>query len=141
MTVEYRILYNNFAAIARELPRAASRIVRETAAEMVTDIQAGMQGPHSGRVYGDHVASAPGEMPAVDTGNLIGSLAIEGDSNSTQATVYVTPEYAVALEVGSPQNGIEPRPFMAPAAERATPEFQRKMAHLEDELRRGNLNR
>lgn len=141
MTVEYRMLYNNFAAIARELPRAASRIVRETAAEIVLDIQNGMTSGHSGEVYGNHQASAPGEMPAVDIGNLIGSLAFEGAPGGTKATVYVTPEYGAYLETGAPNAGIAPRPFMGPAAERATPEFVRKMSHLEDELARGNIHR
>lgn len=139
MTVEYRILFNNFAALAQAFPRAASKIVREAAVEMVADIQQGMTSPHNGRVYTrkgrEHVASAPGEMPAVDEGELIGSLAFEAQPGSTEAVVYVTPEYAPYLETGAPNAGIEPRPFMAPAAERAQPGFQAKLRNLEEFLR------
>lgn len=140
MTVEYHIRYNNFGALARALPGVASRIVRETGLGMVADISAGMSGPHSGEVYGGHVASAPGEMPAVDTGNLLGSLAMEGEPGDTRVTVYVTPESGAYLEVGAPNAGIEPRPFMAPAAARAAPEFVRRLGELEQELGRGTAH-
>lgn len=141
MTIEYRILYNDFARIAAQLPKVASRIVRETAAAMVLEIQDGMTGVHSGEIYGRHQASAPGEMPAVDLAALIGSLAVEASPTSTQAIVYVTPEYGAYLEVGAPNAGIAPRPFMAPASERVTPDFMAKMNRLEAELARGNTHR
>lgn len=37
----------------------------------------GMTGPHSGRMYGSHQASAPGEFPANHKGPLLASIASE----------------------------------------------------------------
>lgn len=58
---------------------------------------------HSGRTYGEHRASAPGETPAVDTGILVNSINTELVSSSdTHATAQVGTgvEYAEALEFG-----------------------------------------
>jgi len=70
--------------------------------------------------YRVHRASAPGEAPATDTGNLgnsIGSRMI----GKTEGEVTVTAEYAAALELGSPH--IAPRPFFAPAVKAEWPGF------------------
>lgn len=135
MTIVVQLTSNRFGEIARALPRAASAVVRATAEAIVADIQQGMTGPHSGRLYGDHQASAPGEMPAVDISNLITGLQMEGEPGETEATVYVTAEAAVHLEYGAPLAHLEPRPFMTPAAERARPAFVRGMERLEPLLR------
>lgn len=135
MTMVVQLIDNRFADIARALPRAASVVVRATAYAIQADIQRGMTGPHAGRLYGDHQASAPGEMPAVDTANLITGLQVEAAAGSTEATVYVTAEYAAPLEYGSPARGLAPRPYMTPAAERARPSFVRGLERLEPLLR------
>jgi HK97 gp10 family phage protein len=71
---------------------------------------------HSGRMYGRHRASAPGETPAVETGNLVNSintqLASSSDTNAT-AEVGTGVEYAEFLEFGTSR--MEARPFMRPA--------------------------
>lgn len=67
-----------------------------------------------GRQYGNHVASAPGEAPAVDFGALMNSVQSELENNET-AVVGTNMEYALPLELGTAH--IEPRPFMRPAAD------------------------
>ena len=78
--------------------------------------------PGSGRIYGRHQASAPGDPPAPDTGTLRASIGHE----QTGDTVRVGSSLAQAgtLEFGTVRAGrgrrtvIEPRPFMRPALAR-----------------------
>jgi HK97 gp10 family phage protein len=86
----------------------------------------------SGREYTrgnkTHVASAPGESPAVDTGALLNSIHSElGDVTSTRATAVcgTNMEYALPLEEGTAK--MAARPFMRPGAERAKPDIENAM--------------
>jgi len=93
-----------------------------------------MTGGRSGRVYiragRIHHASAPGEPPAIDTGNLINSIQVE--PTRTGAVVYSTSEYAPHLEFGTVKMGA--RPFFQPAVEREAPQFERDLANLESQI-------
>lgn len=129
---------NRLPELARRLPRAVAEIVETSAKAIETDVKVGMAAAKSGRVYdvggvAPHQASAPGEMPAVDTGALINSIQTEMEG-PTMAVVYTNQEYAIHLEYGAPAAGIAPRPFFIPAAERERPHFQRAMADLEQRL-------
>lgn len=72
--------------------------------------------PKSGREYkrsgGVHRASAPGEAPGVDTGNLQNSIQVEFPS-PIKGVLSIGAEYAQFLEEGTDR--IAPRPFVAPA--------------------------
>lgn len=61
--------------------------------------QKGLAGSHSGRRYGSHVASAPGEYPASDSGGLAGSASMRADENSVELMADVP--YAVFLRYGT----------------------------------------
>lgn len=82
------------------------------------------RGPKTGRVYGDHQASAPGEAPASDTGNLARNIRLKADKDKGVVEVIAKTPYAKHLEFGTagdPSTGrmpMEPRPFMAPAFNR-----------------------
>lgn len=130
-----RVVMNRLPQMANALREAASQVVRQTAFAIESDISFGMTAPHSGRVYGNHQASAPGEMPAVDTSTLLGSLQVDAKPGETTASVYVTPEYALYLEYGAPGAGLAPRPFMEPAAEGRRREFVRLLSGLEERMR------
>lgn len=125
-----RITMNNFNAIARALPREVGEIVEETVIDIDTNIATGMAASHSGAWYGGHQASAPGEMPAIDTGALVNS--IQTLVRGTEGAVYTNQEYAPHLEYGTVN--MAARPFMTPAAERARGPFLRKMSNLESRL-------
>lgn len=81
--------------------------------------QAILRGPKSGNVYArgkkDHIASAPGEAPANDTGNLQRSITVVAAQPGTVATaqVNVSAEYGQHLEFGT--INMAPRPFLQPA--------------------------
>jgi HK97 gp10 family phage protein len=90
--------------------RKAAYIVAGTAKQLI------QRGPKTGRTYGKHTASAPGEPPASDTGNLVSSITVE-EINDGQVNVICRAPYAAVLELGTDDGTtIEERPFMRPAA-------------------------
>jgi len=105
-------------AVARGTTRAAM-LVQGDARRRV------MKGPKSGRRYGKHRASAPGQSPANDTGNLARSISVVAAAPAVEAVAYVQArtDYAAALEFGTLRAGrgrgtvIEARPFLRPAME------------------------
>lgn len=90
--------------------------------------------PGSGRVYTrrgvEHQASAPGEPPAVDTGvyraswHVRTTAGIVGDVMGRE--VYTQQERAEALEFGTLDGHIRPRPHAGPAAEFGAREFRKQ---------------
>jgi hypothetical protein len=127
-----RLTHNRFPEIAEKLPREAAKITEKTALRIEETAKTSMAGPKSGRMYGAHQASAPGESPAIDTSNLANSIGTEAMGGASHM-VYAGTEYALSLEFGSPR--VAPRPFLGPAASQEEPEFLREMADLERRLR------
>lgn len=76
------------------------------------------EGGKSGELYSrggrSHRASAPGEAPAVDYGNLYNSIQIE-EVTPERAIVSASAEYAEHLEFGTSR--MAARPFMRPAVD------------------------
>lgn len=103
--------------------REGSRAVRATAEKVRSDaIKSIQRGPATGRVYersggqnlsARHQASAPGEAPMTDTGNLAGSG--KASHEGLFSDVIFTAPYAIDLEYGT--FNMEPRPFLIPALE------------------------
>lgn len=115
MAVQYD---DRWKAARARLDRAASELVRKTALSIEADIKRDMASEKHGRTYGDHVASARGEAPAVDTGVLINSVQVALDG-------------AYAAEVGSPQ---ETAPILETTLER--PAFKRAGEKAKNVFRR-----
>lgn len=71
--------------------------------------------PGSGKIYGKHQASAPGEPPATDTGNLRSNTNadpnIREEGDDLVGRVVSNAEYAQALETGTER--MAARPFMS----------------------------
>lgn len=87
-----------------------------------------LRDPKTGRVYGKHQASADGESPANDTGNLARNIVVLADEQNGVAYVISRAPYSAALEYGARRklaNGkiafLKARPFMAPALEANLP--------------------
>jgi HK97 gp10 family phage protein len=101
-------------AIARGVTKGA--IIVQGAARMKI-----LKGPRSGkgreykRGKKTHVASAPGEPPANDTGNLARSVAVVVAQPGVLSTAYVNvgAPYGADLEFGT--RNMEPRPFLQPS--------------------------
>lgn len=99
--------------------REIARIIKQIAFGIEAEMKLAMTGPKSGKEYKRggrvHIASAPGEPPAVDTGFLINS--IQTDARETEATITIAAEYAETLEFE------KNRPFVRPAIESVTKQF------------------
>jgi hypothetical protein len=136
------------------------RVVLQTAASVQAHAQVAItSGPKTGRVYQrgehqvefstkgggaasftanrgkaarEHQASAPGEAPANEMGNLAGSIS-HRMTGAMAAEVSVGAEQGPALEFGREDGSIEKRPFLAPAVAAATEDFG---AAIAAELRR-----
>lgn len=98
-----------------------------------------LKGPKTGRIYKlgrrVHQASAPGEPPANDTGRLVSSLRAEISTEALTASLIAGTQYAIYLEFGTRR--MEPRPFLRPAAEKATaPGIQMIIDELNKALRK-----
>lgn len=119
--------------IARELRPKAELIVKKAAREIEREEKRSMSGPKSGRMYKKsksgkpHQASAPGEPPARDTGNLANSIQVTM-LNDVTAAVDVSAEYAETLEFGGAH--VESRPFVEPAIKLVQPEFEAALKTL-----------
>jgi len=88
-----------------------------------------MRGKKSGIIYHrrgvTHQASAPGEAPAADTGELAGSITTEYNAKLLTGTITAKAIYAAALEFGT--QTIEPRPFMRPALDSQRARIQEEL--------------
>lgn len=135
--VSVKITYNILPEIIRRMPKAANEIVSETIDEIDAIVQAGMATSGGGRIYirrgRMHQASAPGQMPAIDTGALAGSMQKELHPRQYKGYYYTMIDYAPYLEYGTSK--MLPRPFISPSSERVRPIFMRKMRNLESRLR------
>lgn len=120
--------FNDFAEIAAGMEREARQIVSTTIFRIEARAKASLSGARHGRLYRKrgykgkimHRASAPGEAPATDTGNL-GSSIRSRMTGRTEGEVAVHAEYAAVLELGGAH--MAARPFLVPAAKTEWPEF------------------
>jgi hypothetical protein len=90
-----------------------------TALQLEGIIKRTLSRPGTGRVYGSHQASAPGEPPAVDKGDLRRSIGRELVGNRWR--VGTSEKRAAALEYGHVYaNGrvLAPRPYFRPSAKK-----------------------
>jgi hypothetical protein len=104
----------------------ADRLVGTFALQVEANAKAAIQtGGKSGRTYrrgrkGTHTASAPGEAPATDTGQIAGSIHAQREK-APSWRVAVTDPKGLLLEKGTRR--ILPRPFLLPALEKVRKPF------------------
>ena len=88
------------------------------------------------RSAGFHRASAPGEPPAADTGNLRKNVTIakpqavsktDASGKSIGWFFGIGVIYARALEYGFPKRKLAPRPYVAPSIDKVRPEAKKMM--------------
>lgn len=102
--------------IIQSLPGAGEDLLAGVATEMVSDIKQNMiDSPPAGITYRrrgvEHTASAPGDPPRPDTGELMGSITHRA-TGTLEQTIHDQVEYGKYLELGT--EFIEARPFMRP---------------------------
>jgi hypothetical protein len=116
----------------QKMQAALNRFVRKGAFYIEGRLKASMAEPKSGRAYrrgkeGVHIASAPGESPAVDSGNLTGSITVLME-NTLEAKIGTPVEYALFLEEGTSR--MAPRPLWERTAKESLPTLE-SMLHAE----------
>ena len=113
-------LQNNLEEPFREVIQGGAQLIR---GEAIKSIQSG---PKSGREYEKynprrtHKASAPGEAPASDTGNLVRNIRVVQE-NKDLIKVESNASYSQFLEFGTSK--MLARPFLFPATERSRPKI------------------
>jgi hypothetical protein len=120
--------------LMQKLQAAVGRFVRKGAFYFEGQLKTSMAEPKSGRRYprgkdSFHIASAPGESPAVDSSNYTNSLQVITD-NSLEAKIGTPLLYPAFLEEGTDK--IAPRPLWAKTAEESLPTLE---AMLQAEIR------
>ena len=111
-----RLLQNGLDKELTNVLRGGGQLIRGEAIRLI------QTGPKSGRTYekynprSTHKASAPGQAPASDTGNLVSQIMSVADGKNT--LVESRAEYSKFLEFGTSK--ILPRPFLFPASEKST---------------------
>jgi len=86
--------------LMQKLDAAIGRFVVKGSEHINREVRASMAEAKTGTMYGTHQASAPGESPAVDSGNYIGSIVIIYPS-TFEALIGTPVEYALYLEEGT----------------------------------------
>lgn len=100
--------------IERQVEIATWQVIqRRTEAALVRAQESILSGPKTGRIYGNHQASAPGEAPADWTGELVASGFTRYNRSKLFGEVVFSAPYARALEFGTER--MEPRPYIRPA--------------------------
>lgn len=129
---QIKIVFNRLPQIARKLPVLVGAVVQKTAMRVERRAKDSMQLSHSGRRYQrgkkSHQASAPGETPAIDTGNLVNSIGNKM-TGPASAEVFVGAEYGAALEFGTSK--MAARPSLRPAVDAEQQGFIDEMMKLE----------
>lgn len=90
---------NKIPELFQKLEAAVSRFVQTSAAGIGEAAKTAMGGPRSGRLYGSHQASAPGEPPASRSGKYLSSIEVL-EGSSLEAKVGASVSYAPILEYG-----------------------------------------
>ena len=110
-----RLVWKGQAAISR-MRAASSRGVERVARAYIQEcLHLVFDTPKTGRIYGGHQASAPGEPAASDKGTYVGSFKLETKELRAGPVARVTnsSDHALKLEFGTVR--MKPRPVMTPA--------------------------
>ena len=111
-----RLLQNGLDKELTNVLRGGGQLIR---GEAIRSIQSGPKSGHTYEKYNPrrtHKASAPGQAPASDTGNLVSQIMRVADGKNT--LVESRAEYSKFLEFGTSK--MLPRPFLFPASEKST---------------------
>jgi hypothetical protein len=108
------IRLNRFLELAREYPEVVDDAIQAAAREGERYVKESIaQSPATGRQYGDHVSSEPGNPPRIDSGNLVNNINVRPVRDKVWA-IRSAAEYAMLLEYGTSK--LEARPHMTPMA-------------------------
>ena len=120
-TIAVRIVFNHIPRVTQATVQRAKAAVAKASKNVETTAKVSMTGPKGGLMYGSHQASAPGEPPASDSGNLANSIGVTFEDEGLTGLIGPSAEYGIFLEFGTTK--MAARPFMTPAAEKEREPF------------------
>lgn len=131
ITIDIKTEFNHLPQITSEMSAMLGKIVEKIAGDLEAGVKDQMAAKKSGRIYRKgslyniktrkameyrtHQASAPGEAPAIDYGQLVNSIQIKAETPLTYI-VSTNVSYAMPLEYGSRK--MAARPVWRPEAEK-----------------------
>jgi HK97 gp10 family phage protein len=114
-------LSGGWDGIPDKLRQAAARgVLAGTEAVRTEAVSLILNTAKTGRVYGKHQASAPGEPFASDTGTAVNQIRTSYEPDGLTGYVNSSVEYGAALEFGT--ENMAPRPYLRPALQNKTKE-------------------
>ena len=114
------------SAELKKIINQAENLVSESSVYMAEEMKKSItSGAKSGRRYGSHTSSAPGQAPANWTGQLLKNIKVQKMKGIS--FVYITAKYAQFLEFGTSK--MRARPFIIPA-------FIKTKKYIQDKLKR-----
>jgi hypothetical protein len=126
-----RVVYNGIPTLRQDLAQDLEKVCSKVTEDMLADMQASMRGIKSGRTYqrgkNIHVASKPGEPPAIDYGALVNSFW----RRKLRPWVWLlgaAMEYALFLEFGTRK--MEARPFFEVIVRKYRPIFDEAVTQV-----------
>lgn len=119
-TVELKINQAMIAALFKDADKVASDSANSLAKEMKKRITTGAK---SGKTYGNHTSSAPGQSPANWTGELVNSISAINEGKNSK--VIVNANYAEFLELGTSK--MRARPFILPSIQKVKKDLAQKL--------------
>lgn len=113
--------------VTTEIPRQMASRAYRASNELRNSALTVLKGQRSGRMYGGHQASAPGEPPAVRTGTLRNSWHPETYVSGTtfKSSIETGVGYDQLLEDGTPGGQMAPRPHHDRIKDHAMPNIIR----------------
>jgi hypothetical protein len=127
--IRAKITKNLIPEMRRRLQQNGAAAVQKAVSDIEAESKRRMTDSKTGRIYGNHQASAPGEAPAVDSGGLFNS--IQGVMTAPMSgIVYTDKEYAPVLEFGGAK--MEARPIFGPVAEEVGQRYTEAMEQVLD---------
>lgn len=125
--------FNQLPILAGKMQARAVDVVKVATFNVQSRVKLSMEPPKTGYIYPrpggkSHQASAPGEAPAIDYGNLVNSIQVGFENAGRTGVVFTSREYAPGLEFGTTH--VAPRPFMEPAVQAEWPAFLAAMMQV-----------
>lgn len=123
------------SGMSRRMRRETVALTTDIAQMYVDDLKQVLDVPpeRTGRMYGAHQASAPGEPPAPDTRTLVDSLRVESEwrGRTYSVDVVTDAEYAMMLEEGTSK--MAPRPFLRSTLQENESKYRQEIARRRGE--------
>ena len=119
-TVELKINQAMITALFKDADKVIVDSANSLAKEMKKRIKTGAK---SGKTYGNHTSSAPGQSPANWTGELVNSISAINEGKKSK--VIVNANYAEFLELGTSK--MRARPFILPSIQKVKKDLAQKL--------------